>query len=582
MLVFGLGLTESHWKFIFQRIQKPLTQKMKARLLAQSEIQPQSIIATCEDISKSPPALFLLTPQGFSAFTDCLFFLSQLQMRISEKQTQYGLILENIEKDLHPFITYQPKITLVNQMQFTVADPSLLVQQPIQRFPRIRIPAETLRLEYQNLNNTMVNHSLEEIPTNQLIPFNQIQTIFTESGAQSPEAWLPNFLNQQGKPQVAPQVKGILKENQGGYLFPGLPIDRIQTMSLGDIHLHFILSYQQLSQRSLAFKRMIEDLTHHRQSQARKGKTSKESMPPVRCLGNIQIINQLVGMLLSKMGMARVRFIQHLPPGTHALEDSLLWLQLNGFEEVVLEGKFLNLQEKIQQILQPLAFFVEIEQLKILPQFPKAVISRLEMEAQRDRLMKQEKQRANEYQLAQNKHLLFSQEEEVLGEATQIAQRLMRALAKSLPWDEVMAMKSPLPAPQVLFFCEEQEQAYELNQQMAHVSKKLWISPNDYQNADQFRHLNIEMIQQYAQHGIIITTPEAMKHWESLNNQIFDRFQEITQESVLQTKTMQQAQAELDLIQQQKESLALQWLYQSLQQLLKDYRSAFFPAPEKP
>lgn len=582
MLVFGLGLTESHWKFIFQRIQKPLTQKMKARLLAQSEIQPQSIIATCDDISKSPPALFLLTPQGFSAFTDCLFFLSQLQMRISEEQTQYGLILENIEKDLHPFLTYQPKVTLVNHMQFIVSDPSLLLEQSIQRFPRIRLRPESIRLEYQNLNNTLVNQSLEEIPMNQLIPLNQIQTIFTEKNAQSMEAWLPHFLKQQGKPEVVSQVKGILKEAQGVYLFPGIPIDRIETMSLGDIHLHFILSYEQLSQRSVAFKRMIQDLTHHRQPQKNQ-KTSKESTPqPVRCLGNIQIINQLVEMLFSKMGIAPVRFIQHLPPGTHSLEDSLVWLQLNAFEDVVLEGRFLNLQEKVQQILQPLTFFVEVEQLKILPKFPKETLSRIEMEAQRDALMKQEKQRAGEYQLAQNKHLLFSQEEEVLGAATHIAQHLMRSLANSLSWDEAMAMKNPLQAEQVLFFCEEQEQAYELNQQMAHVSKKLWISPHDYQNADQLRHLNIEMIRQYSQNGIIVTTPDSMKHWESLNNQIFDDFQEITQESVLQTKIMEQAQAELDLIQQQKETLALQWLYQSLQQLLQQHRFEFSSQPLPP
>lgn len=576
MLVFGLGLTESHWKVIFQNIQKPLTQKMKARLLSQSEIQPQSIISTCEDISKSPPALFLLTPQGFQAFTDCLFFLSQLQMRIASQPTQYGLILESIEKDLFPFITYHPTVTLVNNMRFTVSDPTLLLQKSIRRFPRIRINPSALRLEYQSLNNTIVNQALEEIPINQLIPLKQIQTVYTEGGEQKMEHWLLDFLKKQGKLEVASQVKGILKEKQGGYLFPGIPIDRIKQMNLGDIQLHFILSYQQLSQRSVSFKRMIQDLESYQHPRRVNPKPSVEPTPlTLRCLGTIQIINQLVEMCLSKLGVANMKFINRLPAGTHTLEDSLVWLQLSHFEDVVLEGKFLNLQEEIQRISQPLTFFVEIEHLKILPQFPNAFISRIEMEEQRDDLMKQEKQRTHEYQLAQNKHLLFSQEEEVLRDATQIAQRLIRYLAKSLSWDEVMVLKNPFQVAQVLFFCEEQEQAYELNKKMAHVPKKLWINPNDYQDADQLRHLNIAMIQQYSQNGVIVITSDSMKHWETLNHQVFERFQEITQESVLQNKTMQQAQTELERLQQQKEELALQWLSNSLEQLLYQHKSAF-------
>ncbi len=569
MLIFGLGLTESHWKVIFQSIQKPLAeQKVKARLLSQSEIQPQAIISTCEEISKSPPALFLLTPQGFHAFTDCLFFLSQLQMRIGGKQTQYGLILENLESDLHPFIIYHPQVTLVNKMRFIVSDPSLLLKQAIQRFPRIRIDPSAMRLEYQGLNNSMENQSLEEIPVNRLIALNRIQAIYTEKGPQSVESWLPDFLRQQGKLPILSQIKGILKEKQGCYLFPGIPVDRIKTMSLGDIQLHFILSYQQLSKRSVAFKRMIQDLKNHLPSPPPPSCVSEPLSITIRCLGKVEIINQFTEFFLSQQKLTSVRFINHLPPGTHTLEDSLVWLRLSRFEDVVLEGTFLDLHEGVQKILQPLAFFMDVQHLKILPHFSKEPISRIEMEAQRDHLLKQEKQLANESQQAHNKSLLFSQEEGVLKEATQIAQRLIQYLAQSLLWEDVMSRKNVLAEPQVLFFCEEQEQAYELNQQMAYISKKLWINPNDYQDADQLGHLNIEMIEQYAQNGLIVITSESTKHWEALNNQIFERYQEVTKESVLQKQVMEQAQLELALIQQKKEALALRWIYTSLEHLL--------------
>lgn len=577
MLIFGLGLTESHWKVIFQSIQKPLAyQKVKARLLSQSEIQPQSIISTCEEISKSPPALFLLTPQGFNAFTDCLFFLSQLQMRIAAKQTQYGLILENLENDLHPFITYHPRVTLVNKMRFTVSDASLLLKQAIRRFPRIRINPSAARLEYQGLNNSMVNQSLDEIPINQLIALNRIQTVYTEQGPQTLKTWLSGFLQQHGKFEIISQIKGILKEKQGCYLFPGIPVDRIKTMSLGDIQIHFILSYQQLSQRSVSFKRMIQDLKNYHPRPLSSNHISEPALITLRCLGKVRIINQFVEHFLSRQEIENIRFINHLPPGRHTLEDSLVWLQLSHFEDVILDGKYLDLHEEIQKILQPLAFFIDVNHLNILPHFSKDTISRIELEEQRDHLMKQEKQLTNESRLAQNKCLLFSQEEEVLKDATQIAQRLIRYLAQSILWEDVMSRKNPLEESQVLFFCEEQEQAYELNQQLTHIAKKLWINPDDYQDADQLRHLNIEMIEQYSQNGAIVVTTGATKHWESLNNQIFERYQKITRESVLQKQVREQAQVELELIQQKKEELALRWIYTSLKQLLGKHQSRLF------
>ena len=139
----------------------------------------------------------------------------------------------------------------------------------------------------------MVNQSLEEIPINRLIPLNQIQTVYTEQGPQSVEKWLPHFLQQQGKPQTLSQIKGILKEKQGCYLFPGIPVDRIKIMSLGDIQIHFILSYQQLSKRSVSFKRMIQDLKNHHPNPPPPSRVSEPISITIRCLGKVENINQL-------------------------------------------------------------------------------------------------------------------------------------------------------------------------------------------------------------------------------------------------------------------------------------------------
>ncbi len=571
MLIFGLGLTEAHWKQIFRSIQKPLgEQKVTARLLTQSEIQPQSILSTCDHISKTPPALFLLTPQGFTAFTDCLFFLSQLQMRISGYPTQYGLILESPQKDLYPFIAYHPEVTLVNKMRLTVSDPSLLVHQPIRRFPRIRIDSVALRVEYQGSHDSMVNQAIEEIPSNRLIPFNHLQTVYTEKGPQSPDAWLTDFLQEQDQSAVKEQVKGFLKEEQGCYLFPGIPVDRIETMTLGDIRIHYMLAYEQLSLRSVSFKRMVEALKESKPAPSREAQTASPSSL-VRCLGNIRIVNQLMDMLLTQQGLSGIRFISELPPGTHALESSLVWVQLTEFKEVVLQGDRLDLHKAIQEMLQPLTFFIEIDQLKIHPGFSTDALPRIELEQQRDFLTKREKHIFRNQQLAQNKLILLEQESVILHSASGVAEKLMQCLINSMPWEDAMAHPHQLQSTQVLIFCQDQGQAYELNHELPHVSKKLWLNPFEYTDADQLCHLPIESVQQYADAGTIVIDGPAMKHWESLHNQVFDRHQEVSQDLVRQQDILEQTQtAEADLRHKQAE-LALRWFYLSLKTMLDQH-----------
>lgn len=577
MLIYGLGLTESHWKVIFQNIQQPLIQKVKARLLSHREIEPHAIINTCDDISKSAPALFLLTPQGFRAFTDCLFFLSQLQMRLSNHPTQYGLIVETMEKDLFPFLSYNPEITLANKMQFMVSDAMLLRDDTIHRFPKIQIDPTVSRLEYQGYNN-VVNQAIEEIPENRLISLNQIQTVYTNEQAHAFETWLVDFLKHQENQVDIEQIRGVLKEAQGASLFPGIPIDRIHSLNMGDIHLDYVLSFKKLNRHSAAFMEMIKSLQAYQANPLPK-QPEQQSLLPIRCLGNISIINQLTEHFLTQWGFDNIRFIDHLPSGIHTLEDTLKWVQLNPFLDITLQGAFLDLHVPIQKILQPLAFFVEVEQLKMVPDFSSEAIAHVELETQRDQLIKQEKRVINEKNLAQNKCLLLSQEEDILAKTTQVAQRLIQYLANCFFYEEVLSDVHHLETPQVLFFCEEQEQAYELNQKLVHIPKKLWINPFDYEDADQFYQLNIETIQPYAENGIIVITPESIKHFEDLNNQIFERYHEVTKESVLQKKVTEQAQNELESLQKQKNNLAIRWIYTSLEHLLKSHESTLREIP---
>ncbi|MGK5092420.1 hypothetical protein WDW89_10470 [Deltaproteobacteria bacterium TL4] len=572
MQLLGIGLTEQSWSLLIDKLQVQLSISITTSpLLQEQDVCSDKIIATCKRLAKTPLELIFLRPSAFETPDDCYFFVTQFQ----QKRTPFircAFVIEELERELGPVLQNNPEIRLVNRMRFHLSHPSPFVATSTQRFPRLKINHSIKKLRYRASGQT-VDTTLEELPADQLIALSQIVSVMTDSGIMTSDQWIDSFLTQQKQTLARQQVKGILKVKQHCYLFPGIALDQVDFMEIQKIQVHYLLDGN-FSTDNPAFKRLIKHCKAQ-QTPPEIGKSDSILHQPVRCLGNVSIINEVVCLLLREAGYQDVKVLSNFPPGSYPLEQSMLWLQLEDFANVSFSGAPFKWYQEIKQLLLPLQFFVEIHELKVPPVIHCPDLSRIELNQQREALLKKEKQLTAEHRLAHNKYLLYSQEEKILDEVVIIAEQLTPCLAKSRAWEEVWENTRELQTTQALLLCEDEELASELSRQLNYIPKTLWMNPLEYQNVDQLLRINVKTFQDYVAHGIIVVTQVSLKHLESLCAEAISRSRNLGGACLVQQQVMSQTQKELYEVLQQKHQLALHWIYSSLKKILTQAQKAW-------
>ena len=560
MLIFGLGLTKSHWKKIFQSIQIPLKpQIISARLLSPKEIEPQNIISTCQHLRKSPPVLTLMTPRGFETFTDCLFFLSQMQLNLASKKMYYGVIVENLVEDFHPFLAYSPQLKMANQEVVTLNDPNLVISKTSKSLSLDCGDIQQTRIEYCNAHGAIVNQSLNELPQGELVALNQIQQVSVGQKTYGVDEWLIDILQKQGKELLQKEMKGIFNHGKGMMsLSKGVSLDALESLQLGDLCLDFILSYQSLSMKNHSFKRMIKIL--HEQVNTPKREVSSEKIQEkksFKCLGRAKIINQIVERILIQRGLTQVQIIDELAHGTHTLEDTLVWIQLSSFPNIELIGQKHDFVSAIKKIVKQSNQLVSIKKLKIHDRFSKSVLSQIEFEHHTKRL-KQDEQKLQEHmkKLQRSLPILLQEKEELMICAEQ-ASLLQQQLndAKDLETFEHQGLET------VILFATEYSQMGQ---------KTVWIDLFEYTEPLDLRRLPKEQIQRNATSGILIAQQTAKEHLQKLCQQTQEQLQACQQSAESQQTELEVLQTNFEALIAEKNSIAVQWIDDSLQKLFQD------------
>ena len=551
MLIFGLGLTKSHWKKIFQSIQAPLKPHViSARLLSPREIEPQTIISTCQHLSQTPPALALITPRGFETLTDCLFFLSQMQLNLVSKQTCYGLIVENLSDDLAPFLSYSPQIMTHCKKMMTLREQSLLVDKA-QKFPYFSASeVKLVQIKYKNSSGIVVNQSLAQLPKDELIALTQIQQVLLGQKSFSIYQWLEYALQKRGQELLKPHVKGILRDSQGVSFSGGLAIENLESLKLGDLCLDFILSYHALFPQNQTFQKMIETL----KSQIHVPQKEVLIRKSVRCMGTIKIINQIAEQILAKKGFQDIQMIDELAHGTHTLEETLIWIQFNPFPHVKLIGQKYDFVKDIQRIVKQVNAFIPLEQLKVHDNFAK--INPTDFQNAMQRLHQKEQKLLDAIKQIESRLLILTQEKELF----QICEEKSSFLQKQLTDAKLLENSNDEGLESVVLFTSEYQQ----------VGKKtIWIDPYEYREAEDLRQFPLERIQRNIEGGMMIAEKTAKFHLIQLCQKAQDHFQLCQQSLDTQQTELEVLHKQIEQLQDEKNTTAIQWIDSSLQKLLQ-------------
>ena len=569
MHLVGIGFTPEYWEELVHSIrnQSP-DETLVGTLLSTEAVEPEQIEVLGDQISDSHPDLVFFNLLALENTHDWRNFLTRTQSNC-EDQLKWVLVIEREQEELSMLVKLKPEVKLINGMRFPVNDPGLFLNRHIRSFPRIRLNSSVQTLEFLNGNSGTLRQRPSEIKSNTLIPFSDLRHVETPKGDLHPKEWLDEFLQSRPKPVHSDQVKGILRESKGCYLFPGIPFNSITSIHVEGAKIHHVLRSGHFNLNNIPFKRMIEEVREEWMEMARvpEAMATKRQKISICCLGEVPVLNSIIRIQLGELGYRRFSETTRLEPGSHELDPAMVWLKLSEFTGTLLKGTILDWSSDMRRFLKPLKRFVDLQTLDLSGTITSSPLMQIELEKQSLDLLRREKKLESERKLANNRLLLHSQEKKILEKAEKVSQILLQILNQYCPWENAAQLKLD-HVNHLLLFCEEEMSAAQMTHELQHVQRKWWINPHQFQQPEHLQKLDPVGLKRYFEEGVTLATEFSVQHFLSLCETLSSGVETSSAMLEEQHLILENSKRELEKIRTRKSQLALHWLYVSLKQLL--------------
>jgi len=569
MHLVGIGFTPEYWEELVHSIRKQSPDEtLVGTLLSTEAVEPEQIEVLGDQISDSRPDLVFFNLLALENTHDWRNFLTRTQSNC-EDQLKWVLVIEREQEELSMLVKLKPEVELINGMRFPVNDPGLFLNRHIRSFPRIRLNSSVQTLEFLNGNSGTLRQRPSEIKSNTLIPFSDLRHVETPKGDLHPKEWLDEFLQSRPKPVHSDQVKGILRESKGCYLFPGIPFNSITSIHVEGAKIHHVLRSGHFNLNNIPFKRMIEEVREEWMEMARvpEAMATKRQKISICCLGEVPVLNSILRIQLGELGYRRFSETTRLEPGSHELDPAMVWLKLSEFTGTLLKGTILDWSSDMRRSLKPLKRFVDLQTLDLSGTITSSPLMQIELEKQSLDLLRREKKLESERKLANNRLLLHSQEKKILEKAEKVSQILLQILNQYCPWENAGQFKLD-HVNHLLLFCEEEMSAAQMTHELQHVQRKWWINPHQFQQPEHLQKLDPLSLKRYFEEGVTLATEVSVQHFLSLCETLSSGVETSSAMLEEQHLILENSKRELEKIRTRKSQLALHWLYVSLKQLL--------------
>ena len=569
MHLVGIGFTPEYWEELVHSIRKQSPDEtLVGTLLSTEAVEPEQIEVLGDQISDSHPDLVFFNLLALENTHDWRNFLTRTQSNC-EDQLKWVLVIEREQEELSMLVKLKPEVELINGMRFPVNDPGLFLNRHIRSFPRIRLNSSVQTLEFINGNSGTLRQRPSEIKSNTLIPFSDLRHVETPKGDLHPKEWLDEFLQSRPKPVHSDQVKGIIKESKGCYLFPGIPFNSITSIHVEGAKIHHVLRSGHFNLNNIPFKRMIEEVREEWMEMTRvpEAMATKRQKISICCLGEVPVLNSILRIQLGELGYRRFSETTRLEPGSHELDPAIVWLKLSEFTGTLLKGTILDWSSDMRRFLKPLKRFVDLQTLDLSGTITSSPLMQIELEKQSLDLLRREKKLESERKLANNRLLLHSQEKKILEKAEKVSQILLQILNQYCPWENAAQLKLD-QVDHLLLFCEEEMSAAQMTHELQHVQRKWWINPHQFQQPEHLQKLDPVSLKRYFEEGVTLATEVSVQHLLSLCETLSSGVETSSAMLEEQHLILENSNRELEKIRTRKSQLALHWLYVSLKQLL--------------
>lgn len=473
------------------------------------------------------------------------------------------------------------ELTLDSGNLCTVSDSAILAASFPADFPRIKVDSQLTALRFKEEKGDV---PIDALSDGTVVGFAELEAILQRDERLSPKGWLKGVLAGAGAKR-APRAAGLIKEAQGLFLFPGVPLPHVSGVTIAGAKFTYLLDLEQLhpdAPQFVAFASAVHD-TGQKRLRAWKSHTMKirqaeaKNDIPVICAGAGELLRESLAALLVRQGHHRC-FTLAAPEEGVIREPSLL-LQVSPWEKGQLGAQtsaplVMDISEEMDACMKPVERLLPWRDLKFQP--PPVDIAPLPKEAfiqQRKRLSSRATRMGKKLKLEDNRSLLMSQEEQVLQKALAKLGELLDSGGAYQVWSG-----EALQVNKLLLFSYDQEEAAAVMQSLPHIGKKRWLDLAAFTTPDTMQNLDLDELRHYGtggaggSDGAIRVTPSARERLEAQWQAYSTAQQQAREELDGNQSQMERLRGEMAESQRAQEELARHWMWETLSQWLRANR----------
>ncbi|MCH8842196.1 MAG: hypothetical protein IID61_04380 [SAR324 cluster bacterium] len=529
--IVALGLDSALWKNVLHHLRAMLPQEpFSAAIFSSADeiayLEQEYFPAQWE---REAPDIILTDPGTQADWENRLQFLRKVYALSVPKQPKAVLTLHTLEHGLKQLVQGRQPVTfhLDNGIRFSLTDPSLLLTAFPEQFPRIRVSDHLSAVRLSGKRGQVKEIKPAALPLAALVGFSQIESVRIGDRLLSPEEWIKGVARAEGVRVPANTPLALYRDPEGVFLFSGLPIDRVQAVTVGGVGFTHIIDLGLLSEISAGFAALgrlvaragaahtesIDSLT------ARLRDAENRTDLPVFCTGGHETLSRVMSALLSARGYRRVSVVppDQAPDG----EEQALLLEV---APGTLEGTprvnpnlGLSIGEELAPDLALLDGFTEWRQLSPADDDNDAGQFRAHSQTGREAFRKQRdnvSSRADKAQsgldFTERRILLLGQETKVQTAARENLELILGPTVRT--WDGT----PPDGVNEVLVLSYDTEEGHHVLQALPGVAKKRWFDLSSCTDADALQNLNLDPIRAYAAGGAVVMTAAARERLAAL------------------------------------------------------------------
>ncbi len=526
---------------------------------------------------KEAPDFFLCGVTDPQSLEQWLTFLERV--REEEHAPRTVLVTDSLETRLREIVATcsAVRLTLDKGNDFSLSDPAFLLKAFPPDFPRLKVNDRLSTLRIRDENGVLHEIEPHGLDRGTLVGFSEVEAILQQDKALKPREWLKALYREEGIKR-APRAAGLIREAQGLYLFPGIPLEHIRGLRIGKLRFDHLIGLNQLEDASPQFSAFREAFRRRGNKRARTWKAltarirqaEAKADIPVVCGGRTELLRESMAALLQRQGYQRCHTLDKPVEGVFR-EPSLL-LQVASWERGKLGAQSdspvtLDLAEEFDRRMKPLDTLLPWRELAYEP--PPADIPTLPREQftqQRKRLAGRASRLGKKFQLEEKRDVLLTQEVQVLLAARD---RLSTLLNGAL---QTWTGEPPAEARQVLLLSHDKEEAAAVMGAMPHIAKKRWFDLAPFAQADAAQNLSLDDLRHYGEQGVMLITPASREKLETQHEGTRENLETAQVALTGSREALEQLGAELSDVEAAREKLARHWVWEMLGQWLKENR----------